>query len=93
MILDILQKEAVSGARHFLSNEQYERVKNLLPGKASDIGVIAKDNRLFIDAVLFVLKTVSSGVICRNASANGTPSISASITGLRGDAGLRFLQN
>lgn len=47
----------MSGARHSLSDEQYERIKNLLPGKASDSGVTAKNNRLFVDAVLFVLKT------------------------------------
>lgn len=47
----------MSRARHSLSDEQYERIKNLLPGKASDSGATAKNNRLFVDAVLFVLKT------------------------------------
>lgn len=47
----------MSQARHALTDEQFARIKDLLPGKASDSGVTAKDNRLFVDAVLFVLKT------------------------------------
>lgn len=43
--------------RHALSDAQYERIKELLPGKAADRGVTAKDNRLFVDAILFVKKT------------------------------------
>jgi len=47
----------MSQARHALSDEQSDRIKDLLPGKSSDSGVTANDNRLFVDAVLFVLKT------------------------------------
>lgn len=47
----------MSHSRHALSDAQFDRIRNLLPGKASDRGVTAKDNRLFVDAVLFVLKT------------------------------------
>jgi len=47
----------MSRARHALSDAQFDRIQNLLPGKASDSGATAKDNRLFVDAVLFVLKT------------------------------------
>lgn len=43
--------------RHAISDEDWERIKDLLPGKAGDPGVTAKDNRLFIDAVLWVAKT------------------------------------
>jgi putative transposase len=32
-------------------------MENLLPGKASDPGVTAKDNRLFVEAVLWVART------------------------------------
>ncbi len=32
--------------------DQWHRIKDLLPGKSGDCGVIAKDNRLFIEAVL-----------------------------------------
>src|SRR5215211_322584 len=43
--------------RHAISDEDWERIKDLLPGKKGDPGVTAKDNRLFIDAVLWVAKT------------------------------------
>lgn len=43
--------------RHAISDEDFDRIKDLLPGKAGDPGVTAKDNRLFIDAVLWIAKT------------------------------------
>lgn len=43
--------------RHELTDEQWERIKDHLPGKASDPGRTAGDNRLFVNAVLYVLKT------------------------------------
>ena len=43
--------------RHAISDEHWERIKDLLPGQAGDPGVTAKDNRLFVDAVLWVAKT------------------------------------
>jgi transposase len=43
--------------RHAISDTQWERIKDLLPGKPGDPGVTAKDNRLFIDAVLWIAKT------------------------------------
>jgi len=43
--------------RHTISDEQWQRVRDLLPGKAGDPGVTAEDNRLFIDAVLWIAKT------------------------------------
>lgn len=43
--------------RHALTDEQWDRIRDLVPGKAGDRGQTGKDNRLFIDAVLYVLKT------------------------------------
>ncbi len=43
--------------RHAISDENWERIEDLLPGKASDPGVTARDNRLFIDAILWIAKT------------------------------------
>src|SRR6185369_5251046 len=40
-----------------ISDEKWERIRDQLPGKKSDPGVTAKDNRLFIDAVLWIAKT------------------------------------
>lgn len=39
--------------RYSLSDEQWEQIKDLLPGKAGDVGATAKDNRLFVEAVLY----------------------------------------
>lgn len=39
--------------RYALRDDQWRRIKHLLPGKAGDVGVTAKDNRLFVDAVLY----------------------------------------
>lgn len=43
--------------RHELTDQQWESIKDVLPGKAGDPGRTAADNRLFVDAVLFVAKT------------------------------------
>lgn len=43
--------------RHALTDEQWDRIKDLVPGKDGDPGRSGSNNRLFIDAVLFVLKT------------------------------------
>ena len=39
--------------RYALRDDQWERIKDLLPGRANTVGVTAKDNRLFIEAVLY----------------------------------------
>jgi transposase len=39
--------------RYALRDEQWERIKAILPGREGHVGVTAKDNRLFIDAVLY----------------------------------------
>lgn len=43
--------------RHAISDERWERIKDCLPGQRGDPGVTAKDNRLFVDAVLWIAKT------------------------------------
>jgi len=42
-----------------LRDDQWQRIEPLLPGKATDRGVTAKDNRLFVEAVLWILRTGS----------------------------------
>lgn len=44
-------------ARKMLRNDQWELIRDLLPGQAGDRGVTAGDNRLFIEAVLRLLRT------------------------------------
>ncbi len=43
--------------RHELTDAQWNKIQPLLPGKKSDPGRTAADNRLFVNAVVFVLKT------------------------------------
>ena len=45
--------------RRMLRDDQWQRIEQLLPGKVSDRGVTAKDNRLFIEAVMWILRTGS----------------------------------
>lgn len=39
--------------RHALTDAQWEQIKDLLPGRAEHVGAPAKNNRLFVDAVLY----------------------------------------
>lgn len=39
--------------RYGLRDDQWERIRDLLPGREGTVGVTAKDNRLFIEAVLY----------------------------------------
>ncbi len=39
--------------RYALRDDQWERIRDILPGKAGDAGAKARDNRLFVDAVLY----------------------------------------
>ena len=43
--------------RHEISDEQWDKIKDLLPGKPSDPGRTAEDNRDFINAVLWIART------------------------------------
>ena len=39
--------------RYALRDDQWERIKHLLPGRKETVGVTAKNNRLFVEAVLY----------------------------------------
>ena len=43
--------------RHELTDAQWAKIEQLLPGKESDPGRTAADNRLFVNAIVYVLKT------------------------------------
>ena len=45
------------GRRHAISDADWERVKDLLPGQPGQHGGIADDNRRFLDAVLWIART------------------------------------
>ena len=46
-------------SRKLLRDDQWERIQDLLPGKVGDPGVKGKDNRLFVEAVLWIARTGS----------------------------------
>ena len=39
--------------RYALRDDQWDRIKDLLPGRDGQVGVTARDNRLFVEAVLY----------------------------------------
>lgn len=43
--------------RHELTDEQFKKIKHILPGREGHVGVTAKDNRIFINGVLWIFKT------------------------------------
>jgi transposase len=44
-------------SRRTLTDAQWARIADLVPGKAGDRGQTGKDNRLFVDAVLWMVRT------------------------------------
>ena len=46
--------------RHRLRDDQWDRIKDSLPGKKSDPGRTAADNRQFIEAVMWIGRTGAS---------------------------------
>lgn len=39
--------------RYAIRDDQWQKIAGLLPGRAETVGVTAKDNRVFVDAVLY----------------------------------------
>ena len=39
--------------RYALRDDQWERIKDILPGREGHVGATARDNRLFVEAVLY----------------------------------------
>ncbi len=44
-------------SRYELTDDQYLKICNFLPGRKETRGVTAKDNRLFVNAVLWILRS------------------------------------
>ena len=45
------------GVRHAISDADWDRIKDFLPGQPGQHGGVAADNRRFLDAVLWVART------------------------------------
>ncbi len=43
--------------RHAIADADWDRIRDLLPGRPGQHGGVAKDNRLFLDALLWIAKT------------------------------------
>ena len=39
--------------RYAVRDDQWERIRDLLPGREGNVGVTVRDNRLFVEAVLY----------------------------------------
>jgi len=39
--------------RYALKDEQWDKISGMLPGRRESVGVTAKDNRLFVEAVIY----------------------------------------
>src|SRR3954470_6101002 len=39
--------------RYALRDDQWDRIKDILPGREGHVGVTARDNRLFVEAVIY----------------------------------------
>jgi transposase len=51
--------------RKMLRDDQWARIEQLLPGKRNDPGCTAKDNRRFVEAVLWLCVPAVRDGICR----------------------------
>ena len=43
----------MTSRRYALRDDQWERLREMLPGRTGHVGVTARDNRLFVEAVLW----------------------------------------
>ena len=43
--------------RYEISDEQWEKIEGFLPGREECVGVTAQDNRLFVNGVLWILRS------------------------------------
>lgn len=57
--------------RHALRDDQWDRIKDALPGKSTDPGQTGADNRLFVEAVIWIAKQVTHGETYRRIMTSG----------------------
>ena len=76
--------------RHAISDADWDRIKDLLPGRPGQHGGVARDNRRFLDAVLWIARTGAAVArTCPSGSATGTASGGGSTAGRPRGAGTR----
>ena len=73
--------------RHDISDTFWEKLKPHLPGRKGKVGRPATDNRLFINAVFWILRTGLRGGIYPRIMATGKMSIGDFVAGAIGAFG------
>ena len=73
--------------RYALRDDQWDRIKDQLPGCEGYVGVTARDNRLFVEAVLNLIALVFPGVIFLTALGRGSRCTRASPGGPKPEFG------
>lgn len=53
MLINNIYGGIMSGRRYALREDQWEKIKDLVPGREGLSGATGKDNRLFIEAVIY----------------------------------------
>ena len=79
--------------RYALRDDQWDRIKDFLPGREGHVGGTAADNRLFVEAVLTDIEPAFLGAICPSVSGIGRSSTSASAGGRRAGFSSAFSSN
>ena len=69
--------------RYGLSDSQWERIKDLLPGREGHVGGTAADNRLFVEAVLYRYRAGIPGVTCLSVLVTGKTSTGDCVAGAK----------
>jgi len=75
-----------------LKDEECEKIKNLLLGKKGDAGRSASDNRLFIEGVLYIIKTGIHGDIYQKNMISGIAFGKDLIDGVIKEYGIKYLK-
>lgn len=78
--------------RFVISDDHWSLIEPLFSGKASDCGVTAKGNRLFLEAVLWRVRVAAHGATCRRGLTIGTAVSGASAGGRRAGCLIEFLK-
>jgi transposase len=69
--------------RLVLKDEQWARISGLIIGRPDQRGSTGRDNRMFVEGVLWIVRTAAPWRICRKSSESGTVFFAASAAGAR----------
>ena len=79
--------------RYEISDAHWTRIKSLLPGQSGDPGVTAADNRLFVNAVLWIARSGAPWRDLPERFGNWIAPSDVSIVGLRKESGNESFAN